>query len=99
MPTRNIVLTDHQAELIEALVSSGLYQNASEALREGVRLLEKQEAEDKARLDLLRELAGAGMDDIEAGRFRAFEERNALMGYLSAVADDAIARRRPALEE
>ena len=55
MPTRNIVLTDHQAELIEALVSSGRYQNASEALREGVRLLEKQEAEDKARLDLLHE--------------------------------------------
>ncbi len=33
MPTRNVVLTDKQAELIEQLVDSGRYQNASEVLR------------------------------------------------------------------
>ena len=31
MPTRNVVLTDHQASLVEHLVASGRYQNASEA--------------------------------------------------------------------
>ncbi len=36
MPTRNVVLTDHQAELLERLVASGHYQNASEVLREAV---------------------------------------------------------------
>ena len=41
MPTRNIVLTDHQAALVERLVSSGRYQNASEVLRQGLRLLER----------------------------------------------------------
>lgn len=30
MPTRNVVLTDHQADLFERLVASGRYQNASE---------------------------------------------------------------------
>ena len=30
MPTRNVVLTDHQARLVERLVVSGRYQNASE---------------------------------------------------------------------
>jgi len=30
MPTRNVVLTEHQADLIETLVESGRYQNASE---------------------------------------------------------------------
>ncbi|EQD34584.1 transcriptional regulators (CopG/Arc/MetJ DNA-binding domain), partial [mine drainage metagenome] len=30
MPTRNVVLTDHQAELVERLVREGRYQNASE---------------------------------------------------------------------
>jgi Arc/MetJ-type ribon-helix-helix transcriptional regulator len=39
--TRNVVLTDHQEEFIEGLVSSGRYQNASEVLREGLRLIEQ----------------------------------------------------------
>ena len=50
MPTRNVVLTDHQAHVVEQLVSSGRYQNASEVLRDGLRLVEKREAEDALRL-------------------------------------------------
>ena len=70
MPTRNVVLTDHQAALVEQLVESGRYQNASEVLRDGLRLIESREAEDKARLKALRDAARVGVDDIEAGRFR-----------------------------
>ena len=55
MPTRNVVLTEHQADLIEKLVDSGRYQNASEVLREGLRLVESREAEDRARLKALRD--------------------------------------------
>ena len=65
MPTRNVVLTDHQARLVERLVVSGRYQNASEVLREGIRLVERQEAEHEARLRALREAAAAGIADIE----------------------------------
>ena len=43
MPTRNVVLSDHQQELVETLVQSGRYQNASEVLREGLRLIEERE--------------------------------------------------------
>jgi putative addiction module CopG family antidote len=39
VPTRNVVLTDYQADLVERLVSSGRYQSASEVLREGLRLV------------------------------------------------------------
>jgi antitoxin ParD1/3/4 len=45
MVTRNVVLTDTQSDLIDRLVASGRYQNASEALRAGLRLLEREEAE------------------------------------------------------
>lgn len=45
MATRNVVLTDTQSDLIDRLVASGRYQNASEALRAGLRLLEREEAE------------------------------------------------------
>lgn len=44
MVTRNVVLTESQDELIKGLISSGSYQNASEVLRAGLRLLEREEA-------------------------------------------------------
>ncbi|MEM8579066.1 MAG: type II toxin-antitoxin system ParD family antitoxin [Pseudomonadota bacterium] len=58
MPTRNVVLTDHQSELLDRLVASGRYQNASEAIRAGLRRLEDFEAAQ----DRLK----AYLDDIEA---------------------------------
>ena len=36
-------LTDHQAQLVEPLVVSSCYQNASEVLRTGLRMVEKSE--------------------------------------------------------
>ena len=62
MPTRNVVLTDQQAELVEELVRSGRYQNASEVLRDGLRLLQRREAEEEARLSALR----GALDEAEA---------------------------------
>ncbi len=73
MPTRNVVLTDHQAELIAGLVASGRYQNASEVLREGLRLIEARTDDAKARLRMLREAARLGFADLDAGRFRTVE--------------------------
>lgn len=90
MPTRNVVLTDHQARLVERLVSTGRYQNASEVLREGLRLIEDREAQDNARLHALRETARVGMADIDAGRFRSFESPAALSRHLTTIADKVI---------
>lgn len=44
MATRNVVLTPAQDDLVSDLVAFGRYQNASEALRAGLRLLEAEEA-------------------------------------------------------
>lgn len=90
MPTRNVVLTDHQAELVERLVASGRYQNASEVLREGLRLIEARDAEDRARLKALRTAARVGAADMAAGRFQTFETPAALGRHLDAVAAAAI---------
>lgn len=86
MPTRNVVLTEHQAALVERLVKSGRYQNASEVLRTGLRLLEQQEAEKKARLAALRDAVQVGLDDLEAGRFVSFADGGELAGHLSGIA-------------
>jgi len=90
MPTRNVVITDHQAAFIEQMVATGQYQNASEVLREGLRAVEQREAENAARLKALREAIQVGIDDIEAGRYTTFKTPEALGAYLDAIADEAI---------
>ena len=90
MPTRNVVLTDHQASLVEQLVTSGRYQNASEVLREGLRLIERREEEDALRLAALRSATQAGVADIEAGRLNSFESPEELGAHLKALTDKAI---------
>lgn len=69
MPTRNVVLTDHHEKVISDLLASGRYQNASEVLREGLRLIEERDSRDAAKLKLLQEAARAGFADFDAGRF------------------------------
>lgn len=93
MPTRNVVLTDRQSELIEKLVNSGRYQNASEVLREGLRLVEQRDAEDRAKLKALRDAARIGLEDIEQGRLREFKTTDALRKHLRRLAKSAMARR------
>lgn len=74
--TRNVVLSQHQHDLVESLVRSGRYQNASEVLREGLRLLERQELQEAARLAALREAVEQGWSDLAAGRFVDIDDEN-----------------------
>jgi antitoxin ParD1/3/4 len=69
MPTRNVVLTDRHEEVIERLVKSGRYQNASEVLRDGLRLIERRDAFEAAKLAALKEAARIGFQDIDEGRY------------------------------
>lgn len=74
MPTRNVDLSDHQASLLKYLVTSGRYQNVSEVLQDGLRLVERSEA------------AWIGIDDIETGAFRSFDSAAVRGQHLSARA-------------
>ena len=69
MPTRNVRLTDHQAELIDALVASGRYQNASEVMREGLRMVEVREAEEASTLQWFNEQIAKGVAEARQGEF------------------------------
>lgn len=65
MVTRNVVLTEPQSQLIDDLVAAGRFQNASEALRAGLRLLEREETE----LKDLRARLTQGVQEARRGQF------------------------------
>jgi antitoxin ParD1/3/4 len=67
--TRNISLTEPLDRFIDERVESGDFQNASEVVRAGLRLLRRQTEEDSQKLERLRALVQEGMNDIEAGRY------------------------------
>ena len=69
MSTRNVSLTAPLDRFIDERVDSGDYQNASEVVRAGLRLLKQQTEEDRQRLERLRALIQEGVDDMEAGRY------------------------------
>ena len=69
MPTRNISLTPEQDAFIERAVRSGDYQNASEAVRDALRLLQQRRREDALRLKALRRQIDAGIDALRRGEF------------------------------
>ncbi len=94
MSTRNVVLTERQDELIDTLVKTGRYQNASEVMREGLRLIEQREAEDAAKLAALREAARIGMADFDAGRFNTFSDSSEMRKHLRSRAAKVIAKTR-----
>ncbi|MBO0696223.1 MAG: type II toxin-antitoxin system ParD family antitoxin [Verrucomicrobia bacterium] len=92
MPTRNVVLTERQEELIETLVKSGRYQNASEVLRDGLRLVEQREAEDAGKLKALRAAARVGLGALERGEFKEFESIKDLQAYLDDLSEKVISK-------
>ncbi len=92
MPTRNVVLTERQEELIESLVKSGRYRNASEVLRDGLRLVEQREAEDAGKLEALRAAARVGVGALERGEFKEFRNIEDLQAYLNDLSDKVISR-------
>ncbi len=91
MPTRNVVLTEHQAAFVEGLVACGRYQNASEVLREGLRLIERRESEDFLRLKALQNAVQVGLVDSVAGRYTEFNSAESLTTHLKSLATKAIA--------
>src|ERR1700720_455390 len=85
MPTRNVNLTEHFDRYIEDGVTSGRFSNASEVVREGLRLLEQREQEDKARLEWLRAAAKEGFDDIERGDYVSLRSDREIEDFIHQI--------------
>ncbi len=87
MPT-SYSLGRHFESFVEAQLASGRYNNASEVLRDALRLMEERER----RLALLDIAIERGMADIHAGRIHAAEDVfDDLESELEALPDRPVA--------
>lgn len=93
VPTRNINLTAEQNEFVEKIVASGDYQNASEAIRDALRVLQRVRREDALKLKLLRTQIKAGTDALERGEFVEVHDAD-LDAYVEGLAAPALTRAR-----
>ena len=63
----NVSLPPELEKLVDRKVSSGMYQTASEVIREGLRLLEDQDRLRAAQLDEVRRKIQTGLDELDRG--------------------------------
>jgi antitoxin ParD1/3/4 len=68
----NVSLTPELEKLVEEKVATGMYQTASEVVREALRLLHARDAD---KLEALRHAVRAGFEEIEGGAFSEYDER------------------------
>lgn len=69
MATHNVRLSEQQDRFIGEVIGSGRYHDASEVMREGLRLLERREIHDASRLARLRAAVAEGDAAIERGDY------------------------------
>jgi antitoxin ParD1/3/4 len=92
MPTRNISLTAEQDAFVQEVVEAGDYQNASEAIRDALRVLQQRRREDRLRLKALRAQIKAGTDALDRGDFAEVEDAD-LEQYLERLTTTPAVKR------
>ncbi len=80
----NISLTAPLEALVQDKVNSGFYNNASEVVREALRLLHERDQRDAAKLERLRSAAVLGFEALEHGEIST--------KTLSLITDEARSR-------
>ena len=68
----NISLTPELEQLVNDKVKTGMYQTASEVIREGLRLLKERDQH----LEALRHDIRSGFDAVDRGEYTDFDEGN-----------------------
>jgi antitoxin ParD1/3/4 len=70
----NVSLTPELEQIVDQKVKSGMYNSASEVVREGLRLLQQRDDMREAKLNALRAEIKKGTDSLETGRYRDLSE-------------------------
>ena len=72
--TINVSLTPYLEQFVSSRVASGLYQSASEVIREGLRLLQEKETAKAATMGEFRQKIAVGLEQARRGELLDGEE-------------------------
>jgi len=81
----NVSLTPELEKLVARKVESGLYQSASEVIREGLRLLDDQDRMREVHLNEVRKKIRTGLDQLDRGEGIPGDQAYAQMKQRSAA--------------
>ena len=73
----NVSLTPALEKMVQKKVASGLYNSASEVIREALRLLEENDKMKRAKLKALREDVEVGIRQLDNGQFTEYDQKSA----------------------
>ncbi|MCH7702325.1 MAG: type II toxin-antitoxin system ParD family antitoxin [Planctomycetes bacterium] len=88
----NVSLTPTLEELVQRKVASGLYNSASEVIREALRLLQERDEVGKMKLEILRKEISVGLGQLERGEVSEHDDQS-----LTTLAADIKAKGRKRL--
>jgi antitoxin ParD1/3/4 len=89
MATRNVSLTGMLDKYVEDRIRSGAFQNASEVVRDALRLHKARTETEARKEERFRRLVQEGVDDIEAGRYEDIDDLDAWFDALEVEVDAA----------
>lgn len=88
MATRNVNLTKQLDQFIEQKVATGEFQNASEVVRAGLRLLSERDEDRAAKIEALKAAIQVGLDDLDRGDYEVVDDIEAWANELGRRAGD-----------
>jgi antitoxin ParD1/3/4 len=92
----NISLTPELENMVNEKVQSGLYNSASEVMREALRLLKEQDDLKRLRLDELRREIMIGVEQIRRGEYSVYNSGRELAEEIIRDGERKLASRREA---
>ena len=81
----HISLTPRLEKMVREKVASGQYNNASEVVREALRLMGEFEEVRRRKLERLRDELARGEADLAAGRFVSLEDDEELRAFFARL--------------
>ena len=81
----NLSLTPKLEEYVKAKVDAGNYNNASEVVREALRLMQEYDSVKKLKLQRLKKALTKGEADLAAGRFTEIEDDDDLAEFFARL--------------
>ena len=81
----NVSLTPALEKMVQKKVESGLYNNASEVVREALRLMNESEEFRRAKLKRLKAALAKGETDVASGRVTALEDGDEIEAFFASL--------------